>query len=200
MNRGQISYVASAVLLALLLAFFFGYVYGDKVFAADVCPEDGKVESQTDGDLDDIVLPAGTEVCIKGGQTLVNVTADGTKTLAELLGTGQNVSHYTPETPSTTTTTQSPTTTTTFGTTTTSEATTTTSPPATSSTSTVPTTTPTSSPTTTPTTAPPVTTTTPPTETLPFTGPAESFGLAALAGVALSVLGVLVVRSGREMT
>lgn len=87
----------------------------------NVCPEQGKVESQSDGDLDDIVLDAGTEVCIFGANVQVNVTADGEATLRELLGLNKNVSHYTITKPpsTTTTTTEQETTTTTIAETTT---------------------------------------------------------------------------------
>lgn len=90
------------------------------------CPVSGKVQSVVDGDLDDIVLAAGTHVCVKGGQTTVLVTADGEDTLAELLGTGQNVSHYTVIQQPTTTTTETTTTTVIVTTTTVPEVTTTT--------------------------------------------------------------------------
>ncbi len=105
----------------------------------EVCPSEGKVESVVDGDLDGIVLDAGTQVCIKAGTTVVYVEADGIQTLAELIGNGKNVSHYTiifvPETttttaPEVTTTTVAETTTTTTAspTTTVAETTTTTVP------------------------------------------------------------------------
>ncbi|KKL19709.1 hypothetical protein LCGC14_2462790, partial [marine sediment metagenome] len=111
----------------------------------EVCPPDGKVESQVPGDLDDIVLPDGTVVCIKASNELVTVTADGVKTLFELINNGHAVSHYTIiSTPTTTTTTTDPDTTTTTmapETTTTVPETTTTDPA-----TTVPTTTPTELP------------------------------------------------------
>lgn len=98
------------------------------------CPVEGKVESVVDGDLDNIVLAAGTHVCIKGGQTTMLVTTNGEDTLVELLGTGQNVSHYTiiqqpPTTAPTTTTTVAETTTTTVAETTTTTSQTTTTQP-----------------------------------------------------------------------
>lgn len=73
--------------------------------AAEVCLEEGKVESQVDGDLDDIVLEEGTLVCIKAGNDMVTVEADGESTLAELIDNGHNVSHYTVLEETTTTTT-----------------------------------------------------------------------------------------------
>jgi hypothetical protein len=94
---------------------------------AETCPEEGKVEANGGNQdaINNLVLPAGTTVCIKGGQTLVTVTADGVKTLQQLLGTGQDVSHYTIITPPGTTTTGTTTTgTTTTGTTTTGTTTT----------------------------------------------------------------------------
>jgi hypothetical protein len=101
----------------LAVVLVFGVTFGITRIASgsEVCPEEGKVESQSDGDLDGIILPEGTLVCIKGGQTLVEVEADGESTLAELLGTGQNVSHYTILDYSTTTTTLVEETTTTQG-------------------------------------------------------------------------------------
>lgn len=187
--------------LLSVVAFIAGFLLAFAVFAstanaAEVCPEEGKVESIVDGDLDGIVLDAGTEVCIKGGQTLVTVTADGTSTLAELLGTGQNVSHYTilEVPPSTTTTTTSipETTTTTVTETTTTEppsestttsptsettqpSTTTTEAPSTTSSSPTPTTTETSEP----------TTTTPTRPVLPYTGAESLVGLSLLAAALL---------------
>jgi hypothetical protein len=112
------------------------------VLAADTCPSDGKVEG---GNLNGIVLDAGTQVCIKGGQKLVTVTADGMSTLQVLLdarnanGQLQDVSHYTVlEDPSDTTTTSLTSSTTTTeppSTSTTTIPATTSLPPATTSTS-----------------------------------------------------------------
>ena len=180
------------LLLRLALSFLLTallFLLAFSVDAAEVCPEQGKVESVVDGDLDGIVLDAGVEVCIKGGQVLMTVTADGTSTLAELLGTGQNVSHYTVlEVTSSTTSTTVPSTTTTIvvETTTTSGVTTTTTFP---ETTTTPSTTPsTEAPTTTvldPTTTTVVATTTVSSvEELPFTGAEEwlfPLGLVLLA-------------------
>lgn len=97
------------------------------------CPEAGKVEATggTQTSINNTVLAAGTHVCIKGGQTTVLVTADGVLTLKQLLGTNQDVSHYTviQSPPTTTTTTVAETTTTTVAeTTTTTQGTTTTQP------------------------------------------------------------------------
>jgi hypothetical protein len=170
----------------------------DDVPAADVCPEEGKVESQVDGELDNIILEEGTLVCIKGGQATVQVVADGNSTLAEMLGTGQNVSHYTiisvPPTTTTTTSIPKETTTTVRETTTTTEEGTTTTNGETSTT--VPNEEETTS------SIPPSTTTLPsPTEevveeepaALPFTGVG---GLVPLSGLALALLasGGLVLR------
>lgn len=94
--------VALMVIGLLLLGFMAAQPAEGK---QDVCPEEGKVESVVDGDLDNIVLDAGTLVCIKGSTTMVVVTADGESTLRELLGIDQNVSHYTEESWNTTTTT-----------------------------------------------------------------------------------------------
>lgn len=164
---------------------------------AEVCPEEGKVESTVDGDLDDIVLDAGTLVCIKGGQDLVTVTADGESTLRELLGNDKNVSHYTvleEPSPTTTTTTSIPTTTTTTvsPTTTVPETTTTTIEDETSSTSlpdNTTTTTPQEEDTTTTTTVETTTSTVPtaPSE-LPYTGASDL--------MAYTILGILLLSMG----
>lgn len=185
-------------LLAAITALFltFGLSFGTLLAQAtqidppgleQVCPNEGKVESVVDGDLDNIVLYAGTEVCIKGGQTLVNVIADGTSTLAELLGTGQNVSHYTEVLSSTTTTIPSTTSSTEAPTTTMFEATTTT----------VAVTTTVLDPTTTldATTSSSFSILTSTESTLPFTGPRESYASLGLAGALLMLLGGLVLRS-----
>jgi hypothetical protein len=123
----KVAALAAAALAVVLLAL--------PAYGADVCPEDGKVESVVDGDLDGIVLEAGTVVCIKGGQALVTRIADGIDTLFLLLGTGQNVSHYTileePSATTTTSTTSSTTSTTTAETTTTTSEGSTTSAPTT---------------------------------------------------------------------
>lgn len=152
---------------------------------AQVCPEDGKVESVVDGDLDNIVLPAGTEVCIFGAATQVNVTADGESTLFELLGLDRNVSHYTitevPPSTTTSTTTSIPTTTSS-----TPESTTSSTQPTTSTTMESTTTTETSVPATTTVPEDPSTTTpstSPP--TLPFTGPGDTKAWAGLGSLLL---------------
>ena len=185
-------------LVAILTTFAFALTVQG---AQEVCPEAGKVTSQVDGDLDDIVLDAGTLVCIKAGNDLVNVTADGELTLAELIDNGHNVSHYTIlEEPSdtTTTTTAEPTTTGPEDTTTTTEPTTTTTTPGSSSTTTGPATT--TRPGDTTTSAQPATTTTagptgadPAVAELPYTGPAGVVGL-ILAASSLVGLGISLVR------
>ena len=165
----------------------------------EVCPEEGKVESVTDGDIDNIVLDAGTLVCIKAGTLVVTVEADGQATLAELIGNGKNVSHYTviQEPPSTTTTTVPEETTTTVETSSTTVPETTTTVPE-ETTTTVPQETTTSEAVTT--TAPSQTTTTVPTVTeqpeLPYTGP-EDIWLAGL-GLALLAGGGALVRSAKD--
>ena len=143
----------------------------------EVCPSEGKVET---GDLNGIVLPAGTEVCIKAGTTVVYVTADGIQTLHQLVGVEQGVSHYTVI--STTTTTTSPTTTTVPPTTTTVPETTTTIPVTT-----------TTDPVTT--TTDPETTTTDPGTTVPTTVPTELPRTGANAS-ALIVMGLVLLMSG----
>lgn len=173
-----------------VLILSLGLSLGALAAPADVCPEDGKVESTVDGDLDGIVLEVGTEVCIKGGQTLVTVTADGTSTLAELLGTGQNVSHYTVlETPSTTTstTTSIPATTSTIPeSTTTTQSPTTTTQPTTSTTMESTTTTETSAPVTSTVPEDPSTTIqSPSSPTLPFTGAGDTEAWLVLGSILL---------------
>lgn len=109
-------YVKGSVVMALL-AGLTALALGAGAVAAETCPEQGKVEG---GNLNGIVLEAGTLVCIKGADTLVEVVADGTSTLQQLLGaTNQNgqlqdVSHYTVLSQPTTTTTTTSTTTTTL--------------------------------------------------------------------------------------
>ena len=153
----------------------------------EVCPSEGKVESVVDGDLDGIVLDAGTQVCIKAGTTVVYVEADGIQTLAELIGNGKNVSHYTIITvPETTTTTTVP-----EVTTTTVPETTTTTVPETTTTTTASATTTSTTTTTTTTTVPETTTTVPdpgttvPSE-LPNTGANTSAWIATALGLLLS--------------
>lgn len=61
------------------------------------CPDGWttKVESEVDGDIDSIVLPAGTDACVKGGQSdPIRFTADGETTLGEYLEGKYNVSYY----------------------------------------------------------------------------------------------------------
>jgi hypothetical protein len=140
----------------------------------DDCPSGWttKVESQIDGDLDDVVLPAGTLFCAKGGTNNTGIlVADGTTTLAEYLGTGQNVSHYVIY-PPTTSTTPPGTSTTPPGTSTTPPGTSTT-PPGTTTTTPGTSTTPPGTTTTTPGGGGGggTTTTTPPASTTPITTP-----------------------------
>lgn len=216
--RNRTTYLLLTVLV--VLAGVFGFTLGAQA-KQEVCPEEGKVESQVDGDLNDIVLDYGTVVCIKGGQTIVTLTSDGYLTLFEMLNTGHDVSHYTvlelppppccvtttTTTPSTTTTVPDTTTTTDPGTTTTSTTlpSTTTTTPATSTT--VPDSTTTTVPDTSSTTVPSDTTTTtggatsitpPDTDTptpteLPYTGPVAITGL-ALLGALLIGAGVTLIR------
>lgn len=54
-----------------------------------------KVESQVDGDLNDIVPPAGAYFCVKGSVNATGyLTADGTTTLFDYLGNGHDVSYW----------------------------------------------------------------------------------------------------------
>jgi hypothetical protein len=131
-----------AVTAATLLMLAWAILPTNAGAVTDECPAGWttKVESQVDGDLDDIVLPAGTLFCAKGSTDATGIlTADGQKTLLQYLGNDHNVSHYVTYPPQTTTTTTVPTTTTTVPTTTTTVPTTTTTVPTT--TTTVPTTT-----------------------------------------------------------
>ena len=117
MRKHTATHLLLVVQVALLIVFVFGL---QAQAAQEVCPNP-KVESQTDGDLNDIVLPAGTLVCVKGATDLVWATADGQQTLFEILGNGHDVSHYhiaeqtttTTTVPDTSTTTVPPVTTTT---------------------------------------------------------------------------------------
>jgi hypothetical protein len=188
--------LALAGMLVLCAAYSASATQIDPPGLEQVCPEEGKVESEVDGDLDEIILEAGTEVCIKGGQTLVNVTADGESTLAELLGTGQNVSHYTIGGTPSTTTTLPETTTTVEESTTTSEAqtTTTTEPSSTTSTSTPESTTSTVIVTS---TLPSLSPSQSSPDELPFTGLNTAWGA---LGLALAASGAFLVRTARGMT
>lgn len=105
MKKTETVRIPLAILTILGMLALIVFVMTGTAQGADVCPEEGKVESQVDGDLDDIVLDAGTLVCIKAGQDLVEVVADGESTLAELIDNGHNVSHYTVLDETTTTTT-----------------------------------------------------------------------------------------------
>ena len=160
-SKNILKTLVTATVVGAVAFLLMGVAANAETLDSDVCPELNKVESQVDGDLDGIILEAGTLVCIKGGQTKVTVTADGESTLAELLGTGQNVSHYSiieyPDETTTTTTEVPPSTTTTTEATTTTTPTTTTQPTPTTTSTTTP-----SDTSTTSTVPPSSTTTTPP--------------------------------------
>jgi hypothetical protein len=99
MQRQLLGALMSTMLVAVMALVMMPIIaladHGDPTPQGN-CPEQGKVESQVDGDLDDIVLDAGTHVCIKAGAGgAVFVTADGEATLRTLLGLNKNVSHYT---------------------------------------------------------------------------------------------------------
>lgn len=163
----------------------------------EVCPNERKVESVVDGDLDGIVIAQDVQVCIKAGTDVVYAMGNGVLTLAELVGNGKNVSHYSildlPEEPTTTTTVPEETTTTVpDGETTVPEETTTTVPQETTTTQYQPPDTVTVQ--TPPTTVPPTVTEQPP--TLPHTGP-EDIWLAGL-GLALLAGGGALVRSAKD--
>lgn len=177
-SRGAIVGVAT---LAIVLGFGLA-AYGN---GQEVCP-DPKIESVVDGDIDDVVLPAGTEACIKGSTVVVYVTADGESTLRELLGIDKNVSHYgilstTTTTEATTTTIADTTTTTVEATTTTAGDETTTTPQETTSTTVVDTTTTVGTP------------DDPGNPELPFTG--INYGVWLTAALGLMGAGGLVLRS-----
>ena len=94
--------VASFVPLVVLATMLIGSASA----AVGQCPAGWttKVEAQTSGELDDVVLEAGTVFCVKAGtQNTGMLTADGTTTLCEYLieagivtrsGDCKNVSHY----------------------------------------------------------------------------------------------------------
>jgi hypothetical protein len=65
----------------------------DGAFAkTEHCPAGG---TKTEGQHNDVVLAAGTQVCVKGSTDATGIiTADGTSTLFELLGNGHDVSYY----------------------------------------------------------------------------------------------------------
>lgn len=202
-------FFASAVLAALIVLISL-----PALSASGPCPETStsiKTASVVDGDLDAIVLSAGTSFCVKAAEENSGIqTADGVKTLLDFVtwlnngGQTPNVSHYvvypagtttstssTTSSPTTTapTTTTLPPTTTTTGSTSTTEASTTT---VIETTTTGPTTSTTGDPTTT-TASTPVPTTTPGTpEELPYTGfdPVFLLGLVAI----LSSTGLFLLR------
>jgi hypothetical protein len=102
-----------AVVVALALALPVLADHGDLTEQGN-CPEAGKVEANAENQeaINDLVLDAGTHVCIKGAQKTALVTADGESTLMELLDSRnandnlQDVSHYSVIENDTTTTTQ----------------------------------------------------------------------------------------------
>lgn len=206
--------------LSALVAVLIVFAALPALSASGPCPETATSTKVQSGDMNPIVLSAGTSFCVKAGEENSGIlTADGTTTLSGYVtwtnngGQKPNVSHYVTYPPSTTTSTSSTTssTTSTTGSTTTTAPTTTTSP-----TTTAPVTTTTESPTTTveatttttgtptSTTADPTTTTastplsSPPStpEELPYTG-FDPVWLLAIA-VILGSTGLLVLRSANE--
>ncbi len=178
--------MATATLVALLMSL--SLVAG--ATGTEHCPDHESNPKVETGNLNGIVLDAGTSFCVKGSTDATGIlTANGTTTLFEYLGSDHDVSYYViyeTSPPSTTTTTVSETTTTTVVNTTT-----TTQPEVT--TTTVPETTTTTLPydsipetTTTVTVVEEITHT-----TLPFTGPTTNLGLVALAGLALIAVGTV---------
>lgn len=90
MRRTIEAFIAAGVLISLL-AFGGGTVSA----ATEHCDSGGtKIESVVDGDLDNIVLAAGTEACVKGSTDAVSFTADGQTSLVDYLDNGHNVSYY----------------------------------------------------------------------------------------------------------
>jgi hypothetical protein len=97
---------AMALTMMLMLAFSVPAVFADVEHCPDYNdPAYTKVDATFDGELDDIVLEAGTVFCVKAGSENTGVlTADGTTTLQEYLfeagivdGSGEqgrNVSYY----------------------------------------------------------------------------------------------------------
>lgn len=85
----RIMTIAGLALLVLLLTVRVAAA------ATEHCPDHngnpGKVEG---GQLNDIVLEAGTVFCVKGSTDAVSGTADGTTTLAAYLGNDHDVSYY----------------------------------------------------------------------------------------------------------
>ena len=105
-NRFSDGRIALALLASLAIFMTFAFAVAPVRAVSEQCPDGGTtVESLVDGDLDDIVLDAGTAFCVKAGtEASGQMTADGTTTLGEyvalagiLVGSGNtpNVSHYT---------------------------------------------------------------------------------------------------------
>ena len=104
-NRFSVGHIALALLASLALFMTFAFSVAPVRATTDSCPEGGtKTESVVDGDLDDIVLAAGTSFCAKSStEATGTLTADGESTLCEYLFAAgivggdsecSNVSHY----------------------------------------------------------------------------------------------------------
>jgi hypothetical protein len=92
-DDGFISIIGIIVLVLAIVGLMA--LCGDDAHAVtEHCPDGGtKTEAQGD-ELNDVVLEAGTEACVKGSTDAVSFTADGQTTLAEYLGNGHDVSYY----------------------------------------------------------------------------------------------------------
>jgi hypothetical protein len=128
-----------AISAATLLMMAWAVFSAGPAMAAELCPGENQnapalppgftlIEKVETGNLDDVVLPAGTYFCVKAGNQATGILqSDGSTTLFEYGGGEFGVSHYviyefeeeTTTTPTTTTTTTPTTTTTTTPTTTT---------------------------------------------------------------------------------
>lgn len=96
----KLAEVAILGVLGIAMALvIFALLFATASANGGLCPDEGsgtKIESQVDGDLDDIVLDAGTLFCVKAGNTNTGVlVADGETRLCDYLDDCRhNVSHY----------------------------------------------------------------------------------------------------------
>lgn len=193
-------------LLWLLVAFLFSPIA--RADGTTHCPDHNTNTKYENGQFNDVVLPQGTEFCVKGStDNTGKLVSDGVTTLFDYLDNGHDVSYYViyKEVPSSTTIPTSTTSTTTPDDPTTTSTSTTLAPPPTTPTpsTSVPSPSSTSTPeetpsTSTPTSEPPLTP-----DTLPFTGPNEVATVAIIAmsmiAIAAAIASVLMARRNSEI-
>ena len=82
----------AAVLSAAVLLVAFSAPVAAK---SQHCPDKNHPSKVERGNMNDVVLAAGTIVCVKGSTDATGkVVADGIKTLEQILGNGHDVSYY----------------------------------------------------------------------------------------------------------